>query len=198
MSFYLHISGLNDKVSGQWFMTNESVISVDALYGVAKAIGPSRAWDYASDCVEIILVLLLQTRVATRLTFFFTMFAIGAAARPGPDFVIYAAPCPTNADLIVQKLRRYGWTLILLILLISWLCRKCNKRVEEEEEEEEATGHDSVRIPVEFHLKGDMLVKERVEELKPLEPEPKIELPKPPNCGQILDFVDAAIGGVGF
>lgn len=39
MSFYLHVSGLNDKVSGQWLTTNESVISVDPLTGVAKAIG---------------------------------------------------------------------------------------------------------------------------------------------------------------
>jgi hypothetical protein len=43
MSFYSHISGLNDKVSGQWFTTNESVISVDALSGVAKAIGEGSA-----------------------------------------------------------------------------------------------------------------------------------------------------------
>ncbi|XP_019442522.1 PREDICTED: nuclear pore complex protein GP210 [Lupinus angustifolius] len=33
------IKGLNDKVSGQWFSTNESVVSVDALSGMAKAVG---------------------------------------------------------------------------------------------------------------------------------------------------------------
>jgi len=43
MSFYLHVSGLNDKVSGQWFTTNESVISVDPLTGVARAIGEGSA-----------------------------------------------------------------------------------------------------------------------------------------------------------
>ncbi|KAK2365493.1 nuclear pore complex protein GP210 [Trifolium repens] len=42
----LSIKGLNDKVSGQWFTTNESVISVDALSGVAKAIGEGSAQVY--------------------------------------------------------------------------------------------------------------------------------------------------------
>lgn len=43
MPFYLHILGLNDKVSGKWFTTNESVISVDVLSGVAKAVGEGSA-----------------------------------------------------------------------------------------------------------------------------------------------------------
>ncbi|KAL6532745.1 hypothetical protein OROGR_013705 [Orobanche gracilis] len=42
----LSIKGLNDKVSGQWFTTNESVISVDALSGVAKATGEGSAQVY--------------------------------------------------------------------------------------------------------------------------------------------------------
>ncbi|XP_045812556.1 nuclear pore complex protein GP210 isoform X2 [Trifolium pratense] len=42
----LSIRGLNDKVSGQWVTTNESVISVDALSGVAKAIGEGSAQVY--------------------------------------------------------------------------------------------------------------------------------------------------------
>ncbi|KAK7266029.1 hypothetical protein RIF29_18668 [Crotalaria pallida] len=33
------INGLNDKVSGQWFSTNGSVVSVDKLSGMAKAVG---------------------------------------------------------------------------------------------------------------------------------------------------------------
>ncbi|KAK7266454.1 hypothetical protein RIF29_19098 [Crotalaria pallida] len=37
------INGLNDKVSGQWFSTNGSVVSVDKLSGMAKAVGePTR------------------------------------------------------------------------------------------------------------------------------------------------------------
>ncbi|XP_058778625.1 nuclear pore complex protein GP210 isoform X1 [Vicia villosa] len=42
----LSIKGLNDKVSGKWFTTNESVISVDALSGVAKAVGEGSAQVY--------------------------------------------------------------------------------------------------------------------------------------------------------
>ncbi|XP_039691001.1 nuclear pore complex protein GP210 isoform X3 [Medicago truncatula] len=42
----LSIKGLNDKVSGQWLTTNESVISVDPLTGVAKAIGEGSAQVY--------------------------------------------------------------------------------------------------------------------------------------------------------
>ncbi|KAG4381930.1 hypothetical protein GLYMA_15G246500v4 [Glycine max] len=37
--FNLSIKGLSDTVSGQWFTTNGSVISVDTLSGMAKAIG---------------------------------------------------------------------------------------------------------------------------------------------------------------
>lgn len=43
MSFYLHVLGLSDNVSGQWFTTNGSVISVDALSGAAKATGEGSA-----------------------------------------------------------------------------------------------------------------------------------------------------------
>jgi len=34
---------LSDTVSGQWFTTNRSVVSVDTLSGVAKAIGQGSA-----------------------------------------------------------------------------------------------------------------------------------------------------------
>lgn len=43
MSFYLHVLGLNDEVSGQWFTSNASVILVDALSGAAKAIAEGSA-----------------------------------------------------------------------------------------------------------------------------------------------------------
>ncbi|XP_027187547.1 nuclear pore complex protein GP210 isoform X1 [Cicer arietinum] len=42
----LSIKGLNDKVSGQWFTTNGSVVSVDAVSGVAKAIREGSAQVY--------------------------------------------------------------------------------------------------------------------------------------------------------
>ncbi|XP_027357563.1 nuclear pore complex protein GP210 isoform X2 [Abrus precatorius] len=42
-AFYVHVSGLSEKVSGQWFTTNQSVISVDTLSGMAKAIGEGSA-----------------------------------------------------------------------------------------------------------------------------------------------------------
>lgn len=52
MSFYRHVSGLNDKVSGQWFTTNGSVVSVDAVSGVAKAIreGSAQGAKYQFKC----------------------------------------------------------------------------------------------------------------------------------------------------
>ncbi|KAH1248383.1 Nuclear pore complex protein [Glycine max] len=39
----LSIKGLSDTISGQWFTTNGSVISVDTLSGMAKAIGEGSA-----------------------------------------------------------------------------------------------------------------------------------------------------------
>ncbi|KAI5433340.1 hypothetical protein KIW84_020574 [Lathyrus oleraceus] len=42
----LSIKGLNDKVSGKWSTTNGSVISVDMLSGVAKAVGEGSAQVY--------------------------------------------------------------------------------------------------------------------------------------------------------
>ncbi|BAU00962.1 hypothetical protein VIGAN_11010600 [Vigna angularis var. angularis] len=39
----LSIKGLSDTVSGQWFTTNRSVVSVDTLSGMAKAIGQGSA-----------------------------------------------------------------------------------------------------------------------------------------------------------
>ncbi|XP_006598157.1 nuclear pore complex protein GP210 isoform X3 [Glycine max] len=52
--FNLSIKGLSDTVSGQWFTTNGSVISVDTLSGMAKAIGEGCAQDpvEADSCKE--------------------------------------------------------------------------------------------------------------------------------------------------
>lgn len=43
VSFRLILAGLEDSLSGQWFTSNGSVISVDRLSGLAEAFGEGSA-----------------------------------------------------------------------------------------------------------------------------------------------------------
>ncbi|KAI5409931.1 hypothetical protein KIW84_055403 [Lathyrus oleraceus] len=95
----LSIKGLNDKVSGKWSTTNGSVISVDMLSGVAKAVGEGSTQVYFHY-------------VRSKLQTTITMLKGHNISVDAPKGMLTIVPCPTKGyNFSVKCSTTYGESL---------------------------------------------------------------------------------------